>query len=325
MGTKIAIWKQGVFYPKLGKKVIEFDHQIDPGPADDRVCIKGFKVLPDEKGNFIAGSPDNPYNTDELDAVHTFGLIRYIIKMYEDILQQKIHWSWERAGNLQPLQVYIRNNGINARYLKSARCIQLDYFGPYKNWTYYSRSVDIIAHETGHAILDGLKPEWENGTVETRGMAEAFCDLTAMFVVTSQLDLCEIVLQENQGNFQKSCILSLFGVGLGSDDDAKVAIRNAVNSMKYKDDYKFSYEYGEVLTGTLYDILVSMLQYKKTAPIQAKDLYSIAKIWQASIVRAYISCTTNNSTIKEFRQKLIAALPDNEETIKMTFQKRDVV
>lgn len=321
MGTKVAIWNQGAFYPELGKKVIEFDHPINSGPADDRVRIVGFNVLPDENGDFIAGPQAEPYSIDELDAIHTFGIIRYILKMYENNLQQKIRWSWESEGNLHPLNVYIRNNGINARYVKSAQCIQLDYFGPYKNWTYYCRSVDIIAHETGHAILDALKPEWENGSAETRGIAEAFCDLTAMFVVTTQLDLCEIVLRENNGDFQKNSILSLFGVGFGSAENGKAAIRNAINSKKYKEGYEFSYEYGEVLTGALYETLIAMA-HTKTTSIRAKDLFSVAKIWQMGILRSYISCNSDNATIKEFGEKLMEYLPDFAEIIQKIFTER---
>jgi hypothetical protein len=322
LGTKMVIWKQGAFYPELGKKTLEFDHCINPGPADDRVCINGFNVSPDEGGDFVGLSSGGYYTAAELDAIHTFGLIRYIVKMYEDVLRQKIPWSWESSGNSRPLQVHIRNNGINARYLKSARCIQLDRFGPRQNQTSYCRSVDITAHETGHAILDGLKPQWEKGTVETRGMAETFGDLTAMFVVTSQLDLCEIVLKENQGNFQESSILSLFGAGFGADGHAEAPIRNAINSVKYQDDYAFPYEYGEVLIGALYDILVEMIRYNKRSAICAKDLYSTAKIWQWGIVRAYVSCMPDHSTIKEFRQNLIDVLPDFKEIIQVKFKER---
>jgi hypothetical protein len=322
LGTKIAIWNQGVFHPELGKKVIDFDHTINPGPADDRVRIVDFEVLPDEKGDFISGSRTGPYDIDELDAVHSFGIIRYILKMYEDTLQQKIRWSWESDGNLQPLNVYIRNKGINARYVKSARCIQLDYFGANKTWTYYCRSVDIIAHETGHAILDALKPAWENGTVETRGMAEAFCDLTAMFVVTTQLDLCEIVLHENHGNFQKNSILSLFGAGFGSVENDKASIRNAINSRKFDEGYEFSYEYAEVLTGALYDLLIAMIQTKNASSIHAKDLFSAAEIWQMGILRSYISCNSENATIKEFGKRLMEHLPDFAEIIESIFTER---
>ena len=107
------------------------------------------------------------------------------------------------------------NNDINARFIKEQKCIELDYYGPYGNWTYNCRSVDLIAHETGHAILDSILPYLNEGNAETRGIGEAFCDLTSMFWILSQEDMCQIVLKEQDGDLTRSNILTLFGAGYG--------------------------------------------------------------------------------------------------------------
>ena len=60
----MIIWKQGPFYPDLGKKVIELPNQIDPGPSDTLIKIDGFNVLPDVDGNFVVGSNGKPYTED---------------------------------------------------------------------------------------------------------------------------------------------------------------------------------------------------------------------------------------------------------------------
>ena len=54
---------------------------------------------------------------------------------------------------------------------------------------YTCRSLDIVAHETGHAILDGLKPAWMSSTrsPQTGALHEAFGDLTAIFLSLSQV------------------------------------------------------------------------------------------------------------------------------------------
>ena len=203
MSTKILVWKQGKALPFLGKKILTFDHKINAGPSDHRIKVPGFDVKPDANGDFISDA----YSEDEFDAVNTFGIARYILDLYEKSLGKSIPWSWEKGAFSEPISIYIRNNDINARYRRDGKCIELDYFGPYENWTYYCRSADIIAHETSHAILDSLKPLWESSDVETRGMAEAFCDLSAMFFITSQKDLCEEVIRETNGDPGKKNII----------------------------------------------------------------------------------------------------------------------
>jgi len=321
MPTKLIIWKQGSALPHLGKKIISFDHQINAGPADDRIKIAGFDVQADLEGNFVSDS----YSDDELDAIHTFGISRYVLDIYENALNRPILWSWETEKRAEPLSVFIRNNDINARYLKDAKCIQLDYYGPYENWTYYCRSVDIIAHETGHAILDGIKPLWEKANSETRGMAEAFCDLAAMFVVSSQHDLCGEIIKETKGNLRNESILSQFGVGYGSDDSKLSPIRSAINKTRYSQDLHFTYDFAEVLVGCLYDLLFQMTEeHTQNQLITTNGLYETAQKWQLAIIRTFDVCNPQMSSLSEFQYRLIEFLPTETELINKLFVERNI-
>ena len=323
MANKVVVWKQGASFPQLGKKIIQFNHQIHPGPSDDRVRIAGFEVLPDSEGNFTSGNRNRPYSEDELDAIQTFGIVRYVIDLFEKILGRPIPWSWEKGGFSVPLTVKIRKNDIHARYLKAAACIELDFYGPYGKWTYYCRSVDIVAHETGHAILDALKPDWENGDIETRGMMEAFCDLAAMFVVTSQFDLCEEVIRETNGDLKKESILTQFGVGYGLDD-SNTPIRSACNKLKYRENMKFAYDCAAVLTGCLYDILVDIIYQNASHTIEATDLYEKAKQWQTAIVRSFDSCAAQTSSLSEFYRIFSSLLNEHKSSVARQFQARNI-
>jgi hypothetical protein len=323
MANQVVIWKQGASFPQLGKKIIQFNHQINPGPSDERVRIAGFEVLPDSEGNFVSGNGNRSYSEDELDAIQTFGLVRYVVDLYEKTLGRPIPWSWEKDGLSVPITVNIRKNDIHARYLKHAKCIDLDFYGPYGKWTYYCRSVDIVAHETGHAILDALKPDWENGDPETRGMAESFCDLAAMFVVTSQFDLCEEVLRETNGDLKKENILTQFGVGYGLDNPNK-PIRSAINSRKYEENLNFTYDYAAVLTGCLYDILADIINQKSRTSRAAEYLFEKAQKWQSAIVKTFDCCSTPNSCLSEFYEILSSILYEEKSLIARQFKVRNI-
>lgn len=327
MSTKMLVWKQGMVIPESGKKIICFSGKIQAGPADGRIVISGFNTRSDLDGNFIHENEFGPYSEDDFDAIHTFGVARYVLDMYEKLNGEPIRWSWEKDDKSEPLRIFIRNNDINARYLKSARCLELDYFGLYQNWTYYCRSTDIIAHETAHAILDAIQPGWEKGNIETRGIAEAFCDLTAMFFITSQYDCCRDVIRETHGDLMQKSILSEFGIGLGLGTDPLNPIRSSINSNRFSMRFIFSYEFSEVLTGCLYDILadITYLRSGKQGRCNAKQLFEAAKEWQNAIFVTYKMCDKDNESLSGFMVKLCEALPNSAEIIERRFQEREIV
>ncbi len=297
----MAIWNQGDYYPALGESIVVFDHKIHIGPSDELIHMNGFKVSPNKNGHFLQTSDGNRYNENEMDAIRTFAISRKLINILEGILEEPLHWQWNLEGNSDPMQIYIRNCGINSRYLREQKCIELDYFGPYKNWTYYCRSVDIVAHETGHAILDGLKPGWYNANIETRGIAEAFCDFCAMLLVLTNKNLCNEVIKETDGNLKKTNILSLFGAGYGFNENVHSCIRNATNIKDYSLPLATVYDYGELLIGFLYDVLTNQVMHKITlGKNPSRCLFQSAIPWARAIVTSILKCNDEKTTIEEF-------------------------
>lgn len=319
----MTIWKQSPFYPDLGKKVVTLYNKVDPGPSDPTVKIDGFHVLPDRDGNFIEGGEMN-YSEDELDAIHTYAIIRMVINMYEEMLGRPIHWSWWENDKGEPLIVKIRNNDINARFIKEYKCIELDYYGPHKNWTFNCRSVDLIAHETGHVILDSILPHLNEGNSESRGIGEAFCDLTAMFWILSQKDLCEEVIRETNGNLSNLSFLTLFGVGYGYEENQYKELRNAINEKKYIVDSKISYDYSKVLVGTLYDILGDLFSKNKSdiKKDDSQNLFLSGQYWMKLIINAFLK---DPSTLREFEQNFLPEFDDRRINIKKHFKRRFII
>lgn len=310
MGVKLEVWKQGQFYPDLGKKIIELPYSVNPGPSDAQVSIVGFNVQPDPDGNFLNGN----YSEDDIDAINTYGTVRQVIDFYEKLLGETIKWSWQKKGVNKPLKVKIRNNDINSRFLKKQRCIELDYYGTETNRTYNCRTVDIIAHETGHAILDCIKPHLNTGNAETRGLGEAFCDLLAMFLVLSQKDLCEHTMKETGGDLRRNSILTLFSLGHGFDVKGKKEIRSAINNFKYNVKEKFPYPYGQVIVGLLYDLLYTMFE-EKEANNDVEAIYTVGKIWMKGITEAFIKLNEDEFRLNSFINNIIKTFNSETNTI----------
>lgn len=320
VGTRLKIWRQGQFYQKLGCKIIELPYKIGVGPSDNLVNIDDFNILPDDDGNFLNGN----YSEEELDAIHTFGIVRMLIDLYEKILKKTIVWSWQENGNNEPLTIRIRNNDINSRFLLSQKCIELDYYGTRDQLIYNCRTTDLIAHEIGHAILNTIYPDWQSGNAETRGMEEAFCDLSAMFFILSQYDLCEEIVRETNGDFTKDNMLSLFGVGHGHFRKPHKEIRNGNNNIMYKDSEWSPYKYCEVLVGVLYELLIDFIDENDDDISDALKLYKEGQLWSNAIVDTFLKCNSKNPTIIEFVTVLQAIIPEKKNKIAQRFISRNV-
>src|SRR2546422_8944504 len=99
---------------------------------------------------------------------------------------------------------------------------------------YTCRSFDIVAHETGHAILDGLKPNWilSTSSPQSGALHEAFGDLTAIFLALSQFDQVEAIIAQTRANLQDKTFLSDLAEELGLALGRPNGLRNADNDLK---------------------------------------------------------------------------------------------
>ncbi len=122
---------------------------------------------------------------------------------------------------------------------------------------YTCRSLDIVSHETGHAVLDGLKPNWlaSSNPPQTGGLHESFGDLSAIFLTLSQLDLVEAIIAQTRADLHDKTFLAdmaeQFGLALGRPN----GLRNADNDLKLSEAGTEVHAISQVFTGAIYDIL----------------------------------------------------------------------
>ncbi|HZX29158.1 MAG TPA: hypothetical protein VFF16_18940, partial [Telluria sp.] len=130
---------------------------------------------------------------------------------------------------------------------------------------YTCRSLDIVAHETGHAILDGLKPNWllASQLPQTGALHEAFGDLTAIFLALAQLDQCEAVIAQTKARLHDKTFLAdiaeQFGLALGRPN----GLRNADNDITLAEAGAEVHALSQVFTGALYDILADVFAFER--------------------------------------------------------------
>jgi hypothetical protein len=170
---------------------------------------------------------------------------------------------------------------------------------PIRNKEVYTcDSVDIVAHELGHAILDNIRPDLRScPTIESWSFHEAFADLIAFLAVMQQDEILVHMLGETNNTIETSNVVSrlsedmaiaignmLRSKGMENPPYGADGLRNAINNFAYvrpetlpdhahPDDLACEpHSFGRVFLGAFYDILVGI--YKKgvasgNTPIEA--------------------------------------------------------
>jgi hypothetical protein len=225
---------------------------------------------------------------------------------------------------------------MNAFYSRNERALRFGHFlqSGTTNRIFTCRSFDIVAHETGHAILDGLKPNWiGSGGPQTGGLHESFGDITAIFVALSQLDQVEAVIAQTKANLHDKTFLAdlaeQFGLALGRPN----GLRNADNDLKLSQVGTEVHAISQVFTGAIYDILADMFSFARNPAVKddAAVLYEVSRYLLSLLIRAIIAAPASNASFADVaNQMLIISASDGKpvehrNSIRNRFHVREVV
>jgi len=298
-GARVLMWKQDPSVHEIGTRKAFLPGLILDGPRDARIASGAGidPVTPNAFGDFVA-QPDTP----QFDAVHTFAVVRQTLTMYQRALsaagaEMPLPWQWNSSVDTAPLQVfpYGLPNVMNAFYSRAQGCLKFGDFIPTGQTArvYTCRSFDIVAHETGHAVLDGLKPQWlqASNPPQTGGLHESFGDLTAIFLALSQLDQCEAVIAQTKAKLHDKTFLAdiaeQFGLVLGTT----TGLRNADNDLTLTDAGTEVHALSQVFTGAIYDILADLFAFERHPALEddAAVLHRVGAYLRGLVLRALIA------------------------------------
>ncbi|MDL2357503.1 MAG: hypothetical protein QFF03_19795 [Pseudomonadota bacterium] len=341
-GARVLMWKQDPSVSEIGTRKAFLPGIVLDGPRDARIVpgAPGIApVSPNAFGDFIA-SPDSA----QFDAVHTFAVVRQTLTMYQRALsavgaEMPLPWQWNSSVDTTPLQLfpYGLPNVMNAFYSRSQGCLKFGDFVPdgQAERIFTCRSLDIVSHETGHAVLDGLKPAWleADNPPQTGGLHESFGDLTAIFLALSQLDQCEAVIAQTKARLHDKTFLAdiaeQFGLALG----ASTGLRNADNDLKLSDAGNEVHAISQVFTGAIYDILADLFALERDPALldDAMVLHGVGAYLRGLVLRALVAAPDQGATFADVvNQMLRLTLADDKpvayrNSIRNRFTLREVV
>jgi hypothetical protein len=269
----------------------------------------------------------NPEAVESPDFLRTNAFATVLKTMYmfeeDDTLGRRLHWGFDGP---QLLIVPVAGEWANAFYERESRSLQFYFFrsklGPS---IYTSLSHDIVSHETGHAILDGIAPDLYHAfTPQSLALHEGVADLVALVMAFRNDTLRQTVLDQTGGSIANITAFSSVAEEFGQAQGKPGALRQFVNekTLDPKDEKNLvdpsePHELCQVLTGALYTVMVKIheslkKQYAKedgTSEFSAsgKALFVGAERFKRMIFRALDYLPPGEVSFADYGRAIIAS------------------
>jgi hypothetical protein len=224
------------------------------------------------------------------------------IKNFEKALGRKILWAPRKLQDATKYEEYVHRLRLYPHALREANA----YYSPQKKallFGYFSSSPaeislqmpgslvftclshDIVAHETTHAILDGMHREYNNATnPDVLAFHEAFADIVALFQHFTFPDVLKNQIIETHGDLGAQNLLGKLAQQFGTAIGSYGSLRDAIGEINEKtnqwepkkpntDDYRTVMEphaRGSILVAAVFEAFINI--YKS----RVADLLRIA-------------------------------------------------
>jgi hypothetical protein len=218
--------------------------QLGEVTANDKLANERFQlsvgsgfpqVSADKEGKVLVADENDP----RFDSANCFFIANHTLGMAETYAGGRIDWSFQDSlGHPMLIKPHAGKDTQNAYYNPQSGSLNffsyLDEKTGERQRTGMSR--DIIAHETGHAILDALRPHYiESLSVGAGGFHESFGDMIAILSALNDEHVVEALRVQTRGDLSKPNIVSGIGEQLGASCFDKGPLREAINKHKYAD------------------------------------------------------------------------------------------
>jgi hypothetical protein len=182
---------------------------LEPGPCGARIKVVDYDATQDRfyhplpKGKYECnGEPVDPFvkastrerlGNPNFHQQNAYAIAMRILSRFETALGRRVNFGFH--GH----QLHIAPHAFaeaNAYYSRDSRSLCFGYFpGDDGQLVFTCLSHDVVAHETTHALLDGLRPRYiDPSSPDQAGFHEGFSDIVALLSVLSDARIVEAAL-----------------------------------------------------------------------------------------------------------------------------------
>ena len=192
----------------------------------------------------LAPSEGNPQFHQQM----VYAVVMNTVRHFEQALGRLLFWHTRYDAALPPGErdVYVPRlrlyphalRAANAYYSPDKIAILFGYFPGPSGMVFSCLSNDIIAHETTHAILDGMHRRYiEDNHPDTLAFHEAFADLVALFQHFTMKEVLRHQVARTRGNLTKQSLLGELAQEFGQATGAYGALRDAIGERDDKGEW----------------------------------------------------------------------------------------
>ena len=266
---------------------VPWEPGLRDGPTSARFAVVDYDATSntlkppavwDSKANaFVAPNgrilDENTRKLPQFRQLSVWATVQHTLDFFESgfALGRRITWAFE--GN-RLIVVPHAGYGQNAYYDRQSKSLQFYWFDGEDGRIFTCQSSDIVNHEFGHAVLDGLRPcYYESVSPQTAGFHEFVGDLTAILMAFRNNDFRKAMIKES-ADLATGTLLSSLAQEFGNAVIGQPYLRTAANKLTMSDiknDLQ-PHRVSQVLTGACFDIMVRLFgKYKERMDQRFKD------------------------------------------------------
>ncbi|MGE0494791.1 MAG: hypothetical protein AB7S38_36610 [Vulcanimicrobiota bacterium] len=243
-------------------------HGVGQGPSVEKAAVRSDSPAPkDDK--YVYEQSDSRYHT-----ANAFAATAKTIEIFEQALGQSFDWAF-RGSQLKVngdkgdmLNAYYSRNDGSINFFHSRDSV-------FNRTVYSGDSGEVVSHEAGHAILDGLRPGYLSSfSPDPGGFHESFGDVLAMLVSLKDDRVLDKVIEQTGGDLSRPNVAAHLGEELGMAINHYTGgnatggdyTRTAINNFKWQDPSTLPsraphdqlsrevHSYSRLWTGAFYDV-----------------------------------------------------------------------
>ena len=309
-----------------GEEMTVLLSNIQDGPKSNNLILASYpnNIKKNAEHDFLVNKTSQLFGS-----LNAFGTASTVFEMVEKDMnyfkdeiklfdfQPEVWKNWQEAHK-NPIEIFILPDNLKpkAQYIRQGTQKQL-HFHSFKSkcdheMVHTCLFFDVIAHETGHAILDILRPGYYSSTNrQTKALHESFGDLTVMFTILSIPILRYEFFNATKGDLNKKsffpAIAESFAEAIGCIYEG---LRDSTNKIRLDQIKPLNYHsMSQTFTGAIYDLLDFMYRDRRMASSsQYSDdeiLNFVGRTLRKVVFQAFIQHRFHNPSLLDMANEVI--------------------